>query len=355
MLTKSKEGVITMELGDRKLKILQAIIDDYITSGEPVGSRTIVKKYNLGISSATVRNEMADLEEMGYLVQPHTSAGRIPSDKAYRLYVDQLMQVRALTPAEADSIKTLYAIKAMQTEEIISQTAKILSDMTNYTSVVLKPQLSKVLIKKLQIIPLDNEFALLVVVTNSAIIRDAIIRIPEGVEPGYLERVSNMLTERFIDRSFLEIDTEIIPEIRSELAVNRRIFNSVVNALTDSLISTEKKELYLYGTGNIFNFPEYHDLDRARSFLELMDETELIYDIINGSHDGGVTVTIGSENTHPDMKDSSIVTATYHIGDRIIGTIGLIGPTRMEYSNVFSVIDYMGKCLSHYLTQLLDG
>lgn len=351
----SKEGVITMELGNRKLKILQAIIDDYVISGEPVGSRTIAKKYNLGISPATVRNEMADLEEMGYLVQPHTSAGRVPSDKAYRLYVDHLMQVRALTPTEADNIKNLYAAKARQTEEIISQTAKILSDMTNYTSVVLKPQLSKVLIKRIQIIPLDNEFALLVVVTNSAIIRDAIIRFPKGVEPSYLEKISNMLTERFKNKSFIEIDTEVIPAIRNELAMNRQIFNNVIDALTDSLMSKEKKEIYLYGAGNIFNFPEYHDLEKAKSFLELMDETELIYDIIDGSHEGGVTVTIGSENTHPEMQESSIVTATYHIGDRIIGTIGLIGPTRMEYSSVFSIMDYMGKCLSHYLTQLLKG
>lgn len=343
-----------MELGDRKLRVLHAVIDDYINVGEPVGSRTIVKKYNLGVSSATVRNEMADLEEMGYLVQPHTSSGRIPSDKAYRLYVDQLMQTRVLTSSEANNIKALYAIKANQTEEIISQTAKILSDMTNYTSVVLKPQLSKVLIRRLQIIPLDDEFALLVVVTNSGIIRDAIVKIPAGIEKSELERISNMLTERFLNKSFIEIDTDIIPRLRDELAINRRIFNDVINIFTENLSNIDKKELYLYGTGNIFNFPEYRDLDKARSFLDLMDETEIIYDIVDGSRDTGVSVTIGSENKHPDMKDSSIVTATYYVGDRIIGTIGLIGPTRMEYSNVFSIIDYMGKALGHCLTRFLD-
>lgn len=323
-------------------------------SGEPVGSRTIAKKYNLGVSPATIRNEMADLEEMGYLEQPHTSAGRVPSDKAYRLYVDHLMEVRSLTPREAESIKNLYAIKTRQTEELIEQTAKILSDITNYTSIVLKPELSKVLIKKVQIMPIDGEFALLIVVTNSGIIRDTIVRFPEGVEPSYLEKVSNMLTECFRDKSFFEINSLVIPEIRKELAINRQIFNKVIDALTDSLTEREKKKVYLYGTGNILNFPEYHDLDKAKAFLDIMEEPALIYDIINNLGDGGVTVTIGSENTHPNMKDSSIVTATYHIGDRVIGTIGLIGPTRMEYSKVFSVMDYMGRCLSHYLTQLLN-
>ncbi len=344
-----------MRFGKRKLQILQAIIEDYVISGEPVGSRTIAKKYDLGVSPATIRNEMADLEDMGYLEQPHTSAGRIPSDKAYRLYVDHLMQVRTLTVKEAENIKSLYAIKTQHTEEIIGQTAKILSDITNYTSVVLKPQLSKVLIKRVQIMPIDGEFALLIVVTNSGIIRDTIIRFSEEVEPSYLERVSNMLTERFIDRSFVEVNTQIIPEIRDEIAMNRKIFNNVIDALTESFTNNEKKDVYLYGTGNIFNFPEYHDLDKAKTFLELMEETELIYDIISSSDEGGVTVTIGSENTHPDMRDSSIVTATYHIGDRVIGSIGLIGPTRMEYAKVFSIMDYMGKCLSHYLTQLLEG
>lgn len=343
-----------MRLGERKLRILQAIIEDYVMSGEPVGSRTIAKKYNLGISSATIRNEMADLEEMGYLKQPHTSAGRIPSDKAYRLYVDHLMEVRSLTPEEAKGIKKLYKIKTEQIEEIIAQTAKILSDITNYTSIVLKPELSKVLIKKIKIMPIDEEFALLIVVTNSGIIRDTIVRFPEGVESSYLEKISNMLTERFSDKSFLEIDTLIIPEIRKELAINRQMFNRVVDALTDSLTEREKKEVYLYGTGNILNFPEYRDLDKAKAFLNIMEEPELIYDIIKDLAEGGVTVTIGSENPHPDMKDSSIVTATYHIGDRVIGTIGLIGPTRMEYARVFSIMDYMGKCLSQYLTQILN-
>jgi heat-inducible transcriptional repressor len=171
-------GVISVELGERKLQILQAIIEDYITTGEPVGSRTIAKKYGIGISPATIRNEMADLEEMGYLEQPHTSAGRIPSDRGYRLYVDRLIKAERLSINEANYIKDIYDKKTRHIEQVIFQTSKILSDITNYTAVVLGPKLSSVLVKHIQLVPIDNRFALLMVVTNTGIVRDAMIPIP---------------------------------------------------------------------------------------------------------------------------------------------------------------------------------
>jgi len=343
-----------VELGERKLQILQAIIDDYIVSAEPVGSRTIAKKYGMGISSATIRNEMADLEDMGYLEQPYTSAGRIPSDKAYRLYVDRLMKVKSLSVSEAKYIKEFYAKKTRQIEQIIFQTAKILSDITNYTSVVLTPQLNKVLIKHIQLVPLNSTCALLVIVTSSGIIKDAIVDIPEDISSEYLNRISNMLTSIYKGKSFDEIDTEAIYDMQRNIIKDRKFFNALVDALTESITSKEDREVYLGGTTNIFNFPEYHDVLKAKAFLDLLGEKEFLFKLFNKLENKGINVVIGQENEYKELKEYSIVTATYRIGDRVLGTMGIIGPTRMEYSRAISVMDYIGKSLSDYLTELFN-
>ena len=341
-----------MKLGTRKLKILQAIIDDYIRTAEPVGSRTLAKKYGLGISSATIRNEMSDLEEMGFLEQPHTSAGRVPSDKAYRLYVDKLMKVRSLDQREAEYIRETYESTLDQIEQIIFHTAEILSEVTNYTSLAMAPRLSKVTIRHIQLVQVDGEFALLVIVTSSGILRDTLIRIPEGINNDYLSRVSNILNEQFRGKTIDQIDTEDLANIRDKFLKNRKFFSSLLDILIQRFRESEKREVYLGGMTNIFNFPEYQDIIRAQSFLNLMEEKDLLYDILSNSTDDGVWVSIGSENSYDELHDCSIVTATYSLEDRVLGTIGLIGPTRMEYSKTVSVMDYMGKALSRYLTKL---
>ena len=341
-----------MKLGARKLKILQAIIDDYIRTAEPVGSRTLAKKYGLGISSATIRNEMSDLEEMGFLEQPHTSAGRVPSDKAYRFYVDKLMKVRSLDQKEAEYIRETYESTIDQIEQIIFHTAETLSEVTNYTSLAMAPRLSKVTIRHIQLVQVDGEFALLVIVTSSGILRDTLIRIPEGINNDYLSRVSNILNEQFRGKTIDQIDTEDLANIRDKFLKNRKFFSSLLDILIQRFRESEKREVYLGGMTNIFNFPEYQDIIRAQSFLNLMEEKDLLYDILSNSTEDGVWVSIGSENSYNELHDCSIVTATYSLEDRVLGTIGLIGPTRMEYSKAISVMDYMGKALSRYLTRL---
>lgn len=341
-----------MELDARKLQILQAIINDYIITAEPVGSRTVARKYGLGVSSATIRNEMSDLEELGYLEQPHTSAGRVPSDKAYRLYVDKLMRVRSLDDQEAEYIKDLYRDKIMQLEQVILQTAKVLSDITSYTSIALTPQLSRVVIRHIQLVPVDKDFALLVVVTSSGILKDTLIRIPEGIHNDFLNKVSNILNEQFQGKTFSEVDIKDLSPVQEVFAENQRFFNSLVDVLSSSFQESQKKEVLLGGTTNIFRFPEYQDILRARSFLSLMEEKDLLYQILASSQNNGVKVSIGTENPHEELRDYSIVTATYSLGDRVLGTIGVIGPTRMEYSRAISVMDHMGKSLSNYLTKL---
>lgn len=341
-----------MQLDPRKLRILQAIIDDYIVSAEPVGSRTIARKSSIGLSSATIRNEMSDLEEMGYLEQPHTSAGRIPSDKAYRLYVDRLMKVRPLHNQEAEHFKRLYDQKTRQIEQVILYTARILSDITTYTSMVMAPQLNKVTIRHIQLVPVDSQVALLVIVTSSGIMRDTLITIPEGIDGDYLVRISNMLNEHFRDKTFDQVDVQSLQQIQQEFSKDRKFFHTLIDILTESFAAQDSKEIYLGGTTNIFNFPEYQDILRAKAFLGLMEEKDLLYKMLSASEGEGVSVTIGSENPYDEIKDCSIVTATYRIGDRVLGTIGIIGPTRMEYAKTVSVMDHMGKTLSQYLTRI---
>jgi heat-inducible transcriptional repressor len=343
-----------MQLGKRKLQILYAVISDYIHSAEPVGSRTIAKKYGMGISSATIRNEMSDLEEMGYLEQPHTSSGRIPSDKAYRLYVDRLMETRTLTEGEAEYIKKIYKQRTAEIEQIVMQVAKILSDITSYTSVVLGPQLNKVLIRHIQLIPVDHQYALLLVVTSAGIIKDTLIHIPSGADDGYLNRVSNMLTEHFFGKTFAEVDLGSLVEVQREMLKQREFFDSLIDALIESLALKEQKDIYLGGAANIFNFPEYHDILRAKTFLKVLDQKDLLYSLMSRFDEQGVSVIIGTENEYQQMQECSVVMATYRIGERVLGTMGVIGPTRMEYSKTVSVIHHVGESVSKYLTELFE-
>lgn len=346
-------GVVLMELGSRKLHILQSIIDDYIACGEPVGSRTLAHKYGMNLSSATIRNEMADLEEMGYLVQPHTSAGRVPSEKAYRLYVDRLMKVRALSDQEARSIKQLFDERVSHIERVIHEASRVLSDITHYTAVMLGPQMSRVRIRHIHLVPLDMEQVLMVVVTNSGVIKDIVIQVPGGVQPSFLERISNMLSERYLDLSLGDMGAEMIGELQKHIDRERDFFNAMVDAFTGTLRSREDRDVYLGGTANILNYPEYQDILRARSFLNLMEQRNLLYEMLADVDQEGVSVTIGRENVIEELQEFSVVTASYRAGGRVMGSIGLIGPTRMEYGKAISALDYVGKSLSQYLTDLV--
>lgn len=346
--------VITVGLDIRKLRILQAIIDDYIISAEPVGSRTIERKYDLGISSATIRNEMADLEELGYLEQPYTSAGRIPSDKGYRLYVDKLMRSEGLSITEAKLVKDNYEKKAKHIEQIIHSTTKIISDITNYTSLVLGPKFSKVMIKHIQLVPMDNKIALLVVVTNTGIVKDEIINIPEGINNDYLLKISYALKNIFQDKNINEISFDPLMDMLKGMERYREFFKDLINILSKSISMEESRELYLGGTANILNFPEYHDLIKAKEFFNLVEEKELFLKQLLDTRDSGLIVTIGEENEYEQFKDCSIVTTSYSIDGRVFGTIGLIGPTRMDYGKAMSFMGYLGKTLNTYLSGFFD-
>ncbi|WZL74621.1 heat-inducible transcriptional repressor HrcA [Clostridiaceae bacterium 35-E11] len=339
-----------MELGDRKLKILQAIIKDFILTAEPVGSRTLAKKYDLGISSATIRNEMADLEELGYLQQPHTSAGRIPSDKGYRLYVDNLMIIKKLAEQQKNIIRESFLQSIGELEEVIKVTSKVLSQMTRLTSVVLSPQFKESKLKHIQLVPIDEKNMLLVIVSESGVVKHAVLKTTEKCTPHNLEIISKMLNIKLQGLTIKNIIRKTVDDMDHEMKMFNSVIDSVVPILLTTLEEMVNVNLYLDGLTNIFNLPEYHDIEKARDFVAMLDQKQDITDLLMNSKDD-VDIIIGKENRHEEMKDCSLVTATYKVNGLVVGKIGVIGPTRMDYESIVSVMDFMRK----NLTEVFDA
>lgn len=340
-----------MEMDERKIRILQAIINDYITNAEPVGSRTIAKKYDLGISSATIRNEMSDLEEMGYLEQPHSSAGRKPSNKGYRLYVDKLMKVDELTPQEEYIIKNQILVNALfEVNTIIKHATILLSELTNLTSIVKTPSVSRSYIKYIQLVNIDSGNILLLIITDSGIIKNNVIRIGKNVSVDILAKLSNILNARLKNLNCEQINLEVINNLKKDLEGYEDIFNAIIPVLYESLSSSESPEIYMEGATNIFNYPEYKDIEKAREFLSLLDNKNKVSGLLNNSSD--ISIKIGAENFTEGAEDCSVITAVYNVKNRPVGEIGVIGPTRMPYSKVISVLANVVRELNFILTNI---
>ncbi|HHW00502.1 MAG TPA: heat-inducible transcription repressor HrcA [Clostridiaceae bacterium] len=343
-----------MLLDDRKQRILQAIIDDYISTAEPVGSRTVARKHELGLSSATIRNEMADLEEMGYLSQPHTSAGRIPSDKGYRFYVDKLMKVRELSADETESLRKAMEVRISEVNQLLKQASSVMSRFTNYTSVAVTPQMKKSVIKAIQTLPIDTGKALVVVVTNAGVIRNSIVKISESILPDTLTRIANFLNDKLSNMTIEKVDKSIFNEIERELVIPGKVVKPILDAVTHCIKQIDCPEVYLDGAINIFNHPEFRDISKAKEFLSVLDEKYVLYSIMDSvSNDRLINVLIGAENKVEEIKDCSLVTTTYSLGGMTIGSIGVIGPTRMEYSKVISSMKFIREKLNQEINKLL--
>ncbi|WP_027625032.1 heat-inducible transcriptional repressor HrcA [Clostridium lundense] len=340
-----------MEMDERKIRILQAIIQDYINTAEPVGSRTIAKKYDLGISSATIRNEMADLEDMGYLEQLHSSSGRKPSDKGYRLYVDKFMQLHKLSPIEENIIKTHILNSALyEMDRVIKQATSILAELTGLTSIVKSPSGKKSCIKSIQLINIDVNNILSVIITDTNIIRNNVIRTKKSIDNYSLAKLSNILNVRLNNLTVEEINLEVINNLKNDLRGYEDIFNAIIPALYESLNSIDTFDIYLEGTTNIFNYPEYNDIERAKNFLSLVDNKDKVNDLINSSD--SITIKIGEENFVEDAKDCTVISAVYSLKNKPLGSIGVIGPTRMPYSKVVSIL---GEIVNEINNVLDDG
>ncbi|MCF6463208.1 heat-inducible transcriptional repressor HrcA [Clostridium sp. Cult1] len=340
-------------LDDRKIKVLYAVIDSYLLTAEPIGSRTISKQYDLGVSSATIRNEMSDLEDLGYLNKPHTSSGRIPSDKAYRLYVDQMLKAKKLKidMNKKEEIKRILTRESKEIDQLIQNAAKILSAITSYTALAISPQLQKIKLKHIQLIPIDYSEILVVLVGDSGIVKNTIFRIEQEIPEEQLNRISNFLNHKLKGLTIDEIGKAMDYGIFEEIYEFKEIIDNIIPIINKSLEDVEDVEVYADGVTKIFNFPEYKDLDKAKSFISFIEDKDLLVDILlNNPIENGIEITIGDENIYEPIKDCSLITTTYKLGDMTIGKIGVIGPTRMDY---FTTINSL-KLFSMNLTEILN-
>jgi heat-inducible transcriptional repressor len=336
-----------MHMDDRKFMILRTIIDDYISTAVPVGSRTISRKHGVGFSPATIRNEMSDLEELGYLAQPHTSAGRVPSAKAYRLYVDQLMRVHKLSELDMRRINDHLKMRVGEVEEVIRCAAQALSDVTNYTALVVAPHADSLRIKRVQLIPVTDGSALMIIVTSGGLVKDATVRVPEGVKSDLLYRISEMLTDQLGGLTLGEMRGRFALLFR-DLKEHRRLLASVLDVMENRL-REKPEEITVGGGSNLLAYPEYADIEKARTFLSVLESREKLYPLLRQAGSMEFSIRIGPENQLPELSDCSLVTAVYRVGTGSTGTLGILGPTRMDYGRVISVLDFMGKAISTLL------
>ena len=338
-----------MELNERKMNILKAIVKDYIETAEAVGSRTISKKYNLGVSAATIRNEMADLEELGYLVQPYTSAGRIPTEKGYKLYVNSLMGTTELSDSDKEIIEKCVNSNMNHIQDLMHETSKMLSQLTNYTTVAMTKHLSTLNeVKHIQLVGMNDGEILIIVVTDNGDIKKSSIKANIYLDQAKLNLISDNLTKKLSGKTITDIDERLIAYIKYEIGEYSSIIDQLLNML-NSNPTDEELSMTLNGATNIFNYPEFNDVLKARSFLDMLGTKETIAKIVKskGILKDNTTIIIGSDNECEQAQECSVVTATYKVDSNLIGRISFIGPTRMDYSRIYSIINYMNILLNN--------
>lgn len=347
-----------MELNNRQLKILQAIIKNYLDTAEPVGSRTISKKYDLGISSATIRNEMSDLEELGFIVQPHTSAGRIPTDKGYRLYVDDLMKYEELNITSIESIKNMLQHKVATVDCLLQEISKILSVLTNYPTMTSTSNYKKTSLKYMQLIPLDEKSIILVIITDGNIVKNHVINVTKIIDKDELNDLSDILNKYLKGLTLEDINLELIQKIKYKMGNSSEILNSILEAINSTIEVADDIDVYTSGATNILNFPEFNDLSRAKNLISTLEEKQMILNMLKGAKNNqtnsNIKISIGGENSFDQIKDCSVITTTYRIGGKEIGSIGIIGPTRMDYARVVSTLNYLVKNIDPRGNQLKE-
>lgn len=343
-----------MEFSDRQLAILNAIIRDYIETAIPVGSRTIARKYMPDISSATIRNEMSDLEHMGLLVQPHTSAGRIPSQLAYRLYVNRIIKEHDFEGITNNHIADDFERLKGEMLQVVKNAARLISINTNYTAIALTPQLRRTTLKRIQLIPVTKGLMLMVIVTDAARVKQKMLHIPTNVSESLMDELSFIISKRFAGQAISDMDLNLLDGISDVKQNNPVFFDTINNYLNEVILHSDSSDVVLEGVKCIFDYPEYRDITHAKRFFNLLDSKELLQKILSDSTRRGTNVIIGGEDNYEELRDFSLVTTCYKVNGRPIGAIGVIGPVRMDYSRVINVLEQTGKALSNVMTSYIN-
>lgn len=335
-----------MDLSERKRTILEAIIESYISTAEPVGSRTISKSPMINLSSATIRNEMADLEEMGFLEQPHTSAGRVPSEKGYRYYVDRLMHRYKLSMDEIALLRSLLESKISEVSVLAREISAICSKMTNCAIVSVTPETEETTIRQLQMMSVDRYTVLLIIVTSAGTVKTKQIAVPHPVETDFLTKLSMLLNQIIAGRQVDKINIDDLMTVKNSIPDHHELLQQMLIFVYECLDDVKNSDVFLGGVANILNYPEYNNITKAKELLEFLEDKKNIKKLLKPISNGkDIQVFIGSENLANEMRDCSVVLSHYHIHDHQFGAIGIIGPKRMDYAKAVSMLEYFTKQL----------
>lgn len=328
-------------LDKRKKEILQAVIDEYINTAEPVSSGTLVKKYGLDYSSATVRNELAELEDIGYLDKPHTSSGRVPSEKGYRFYVDELLNDEDISIEEIKYIQSKLSTKVNEIEDLTKIATTTLSEITHYTTVAIGPKNDMQIISEIKFVLLGTRMLMVVIITDSGLVKETIIKYDEDITESQVETLNNLFNSKLKGKPLSKIDKPMEEYILSEITYSVDVIKPIIEQINK--VIEEESNIYLEGTNRAFDLPEFKSLEIAKNFVNVLDAKDLVIDMLNSGMAKDINVYIGEENDNEQLKDFSIVTFKHSVGDKDLGTIGIIGPKRMDYSKVISVMKYISK------------
>lgn len=334
-------------LTKRQMLILQVIIDDFIQTAQPVGSRAISKKTDISYSPATIRNDMADLEEMGFLEKTHSSSGRIPSEKGYRFYVDYLLSIRH-SWEDVNVIRHIIRDGFFEFEKVVQKCAEVLSNLTNYTSIILGPEIFETTLKQIQIVTLAPQTAVAILITNTGYVDHRAFSVPKEIDPADLEKIVNILNDRLYGVPIVRLPEKMNNEVMDLMKQYVSDVEQTYDYVRAAFSSDHQAKLYFGGMTNLLMQPEFKDIEKVRSFYNMMENEEAVANLLKAETEG-IKVTIGHENTIEAIQDLSLITATYHFGDEQMGTIALLGPTRMEYKKVITLLD----SLSNQMTDAL--
>lgn len=351
---------VHQQLDERKKMILKAIVDDYIETAEPVGSKTLVSRHQLPVSSATIRNEMADLEEMGYLEQPHTSAGRIPSDLGYRTYVDNLMEVEALPDEQARTIRTVLKENMSEVTGLIRKASQLLSDQTQYASLALSPKCCKNHLQQIKMLMIEPGRALVVVVLSAGLVKDRMVRIPDLVDSSQLAQIANAIEEGLHGMPLDDITLVAVSAAGKHAPLPDSLLNQVLYEAYISIKQADNLEVYMAGSNKLLAYPEFADISRARTTLDVLAKEGMVAGYLNEGigeepANSAYMIRIGQEIALSGLENCSFITTTYRIGDTVAGRIGVIGPRRMAYAKVISNINFVRMNLNDQIRSLSSG
>ena len=329
-------------LDDRKKKVLQAIVEEYINTAEPVSSNALTTNHGLDCSSATIRNEMADLEKAGYLDKTHTSSGRIPSEKGYRYYVDELLKEDDISLEEIKYISDKLETKVNEIEDLTKIAANTISEVTHYTTVSIGPKANSQIIEEIKFVLLGSRMMMAVILTDSGLIKETIIKFDEDVTEKQIETINYMFNKKLKGQPIETIDRPLEEYLYDEMTYSVNVIKPIIEQIKKVLA---EEHIYLEGTNRSFDLPEFNSLDVAKNFINVLDTKELVTDMLDSGFADDIHVYIGEENKKEELKDFSVVTFKHKVNGKDLGTIGIIGPKRMDYSKVISVMKYINKKL----------